>query len=132
MPQDAVRNSYARCLLADGFIDRFYEHFIDSHPSIRPMFRDTDFTIQNNLLRQGLGFAFEYARGSDSAERHLQRIRRTHSREGRNPVPPELYGYWIESMIAAAAECDPQWDEHLEAAWRRMLEPAVEYIRRGY
>ena len=132
MDLDAVRNSYARCLMRDDFIHRFYDIFIDSHPDIRPMFEETDFDLQVNLLRQGLGYAFQFARGDASAKNHLDKIRQSHSRAGQIKVEPGLYPYWIDSMVKAASECDPDFTPGLETAWRNALERATDHIKSGY
>lgn len=132
MDLDAVRNSYARCLMREGFIQRFYEIFIESHPSIRAMFEKTDFELQINLLRQGLGHAFEFARGNNLAEEHMGALRNSHSRAGRINVAPEYYSYWENSMVAAAGECDPKFTPTLEKEWRKVLGKATAHMKSGY
>lgn len=132
MDLEAVRNSYARCLMHDDFIRRFYEIFIDSHPGIRGLFEKTDLEMQINLLRQGLGYAFEFARGSDRAKGYMDELRETHGREGRLSVEPRYYPYWVNSMVAAANECDPQFTTGLEKEWRNVLSKATAHMKSGY
>ena len=129
MDLDAVRNSYARCLMREDFIDRFYEIFIDSHPSIRPMFANTDFDAQINLLRQGLACAFRFARGDSGAATSMDRFRESHGRKGRIKVEPKLYPFWVNSMVTAANECDPQFTPQLETEWRTVLSKATVHMR---
>lgn len=131
MDLDAVRNSYARCLMREDFIDRFYTIFIDSHPSIRPMFANTDFDAQINLLRQGLLCAFNFARGDDRAATSMDRFRESHGRTGRLKVAPKLYPFWVNSMVIAANECDPQFTPRLEREWRALLGKATAHMRSG-
>lgn len=132
MDLDAVRNSYARCLMREGFAERFYEIFIDSHPSIRPMFENTDFELQINLLRQGLGYAFEFARGDSRAAAYMDTLRETHGRNGRVNVSPKWYPFWVNSMVIAANEFDPKFTPELEREWRSVLSKATAHMKTGY
>ena len=66
-----VEASYGRCLLKDGFLNRFYEIFMASHPDIRPMFAHTDFTAQIGLLRHGLNSVFMYVEHNPIARKTL-------------------------------------------------------------
>lgn len=132
MDLDAVRNSYARCLIKEGFIERFYEIFIDSNPGIRPLFEGTDFEQQINLLRQGLGYAFQFARGDDRAQQYMGQLRKSHGRSGRIGVEPKLYPYWVNAMMAAASEFDPQFTPELEREWRSVLGKATAFMKSGY
>ena len=132
MDLDAVRNSYARCLMREDFVDRFYDIFIDSHPSIRPMFENTDFDLQINLLRQGLMYAFEFARGDKRANTYIEQLRESHGRHGRIKVQPKLYPFWVNSMVTAASQCDPEFNPRLEKEWRNVLSKATAHMKSGY
>ena len=47
---EIVKQSYGRACLAPHFIDRFYDIFLGSHPSIKPMFKHTDFARQKTTF----------------------------------------------------------------------------------
>ena len=47
-----VVESYGRGCTHPEFFDRFYEIFLRSDPSIRPMFLHTSFSKQKALLRE--------------------------------------------------------------------------------
>ena len=111
---------------------RFYEIFIDSHPDIRPLFEKTDFDHQINLLRQGLGYAFRFARGEEKAQQYMDQLRESHGRMGRIRIEPKLYPYWVNAMVVAANEFDPQFTPALEREWRSVLGKATAYMRSGY
>jgi len=126
-----VQTSYGRALWDLDFLDNFYEIFLDSHPEIRPRFANTDFVKQKDLLRHGLMSVLMFAEGQPSARSCLERIRDTHSRK-KMGISPDLYAHWTDSLIKAVAKSDPKFDQTLEASWRKVIAPAVEFIRSGY
>ena len=123
--------SYGRCLLKDGFLNRFYEIFMASHPDIRTMFAHTDFSAQIGLLRHGLNSVFMFSENNPIARKTLTRIRSSHSKDKLN-IAPSLYRYWIDSLIKTVSEFDPEFTGDIEQAWRRVIQPAVDYIASGY
>lgn len=126
-----VQASYGRALWDLDFLDNFYEIFLDSHPEIRPRFANTDFVKQKDLLRHGLMSVLMFAEGQPSARTCLERIRSTHSRE-KMAISPDLYPHWIQSLMKAVSKSDPKFDQDLEANWRKVIAPAIEFIQSGY
>lgn len=118
---DDLQASYGRCLRSKGFIERFYEIFLESHPDIAPMFAKTDFRQQRLALRRGISLAISYAGGMEMVRRSIDGMAQVHSRKGRTPVRPSLYGYWIDSLIAAIGEADPEADPALLQRWRTAM-----------
>lgn len=47
----------------DGLAERFYEIFLEADPRIRPMFKNTDFKRQRDLLIHAIVMLIEYADG---------------------------------------------------------------------
>jgi hemoglobin-like flavoprotein len=115
---DDLQQSYGRCLRSKGFIERFYEIFLASHPAIAPMFASTDFTTQRMALRRGISMAISHADGSGLVRRGIDEMASVHARSGRAPVPPALYGHWVDSLLQAVSECDPQASPALLERWR--------------
>lgn len=126
-----VQQSLQRCLTNKEFLHRFYEIFMSSHPSIRPMFKETDFDKQIGLLRHGLSSALNFAGGAKIGQSVLARIRETHSRARMN-ISPALYPYWINSLVNAVAECDPKFTPDLDKRWRSAMVVATDYIRAAH
>ncbi len=122
---DDLQQSYGRCLREKNFIERFYEIFFASHPDIAAMFSKTDFNQQRFALRRGISVAIEHANGSRLAERTMNQMADTHSRNGRVPVAPPLYRHWVDSLVKAVAETDPQASEALLARWRKGMNKVV-------
>ncbi|MDH4134994.1 MAG: globin [Gammaproteobacteria bacterium] len=127
----AVQDSFGRCLTQDKFFDRFYEIFIASHPDIRPMFARTDMAKQKELLRHGLMSALMFVEDDVMAKACIDRIRGSHG-HGRLNIRPELYRYWLESILRTVSECDPGHTPEVGQLWRQALQPAVEHIKSGY
>lgn len=123
---DDLQQSYGRCLREKNFIERFYEIFLASHPDIPPMFAVTDFQKQRMALRRGISAAISHAAGSALSDRTIQQMSEIHSRRGHAPVPPELYRYWLESLLQAVKETDPEVTPQLLARWRQGMSVVVD------
>jgi hemoglobin-like flavoprotein len=126
-----VEVSYARCLNKNGFLNRFYEIFMASHPDVKPHFAHTDFNAQIQLLRHGLMSVFMFSENNPIGQKTLARIRETHKRTRLNIAPP-LYQHWADSLIKAVSEFDGQFNTELERSWRQVIQPATDYIKSGY
>lgn len=123
-----VQQSFQRCVTRQGFLQRFYDIFMASHPDVRPMFEKTDFTQQLALLRHGLSASIAFAGGTRLGANVLNRIGSTHGRERMN-INPALYPYWINSLMQAVSETDPKFNPQLDLRWRRAMEIATGHIR---
>lgn len=124
-----AQDSYARCCEAPGFFDTFYQRLLASSSDIPPMFSQTDFERQHKVLQHGLGILLIYAKRSNPAL--LERIAERHSRNGVD-VAPELYPFFVESLIAAVRQHDPDAGPEVEAAWRAAVAPGIELMKDRY
>lgn len=129
---DDLQASYGRCLQHGGFIARFYEIFMASHPDVPALFKDTDFGRQHVALRRGISAAIAHAGGGTLMRRTMEDMARVHSRAGRAPVPPSLYPFWVAALLTAVREHDPACDLALEHRWRDALERAVKHFVQRY
>lgn len=129
---DDLQQSYGRCLREKDFIERFYQIFLDSHPEIASMFAKTDFNTQRFALRRGISVAIEHANGSRLAERTMNEMADAHARKGRVPVRPSLYGHWVDSLIKAVGETDPQANPALLQRWRVGMDKVVAHFTSHY
>jgi hypothetical protein len=90
------------------------------------MFEDTNMAVQKTMLHDSLQYLVEYYRtGVPSV--HLERIRKVHSAEGVN-VPPRFYDAWLDSLVQAVSEHDPQFDGRVERAWRHVMASGIAYM----
>ncbi len=124
-----AQDSYARCCDRPGFFDAFYQNLLGSSPEIPPMFAKTDFERQHKLLRHSLGVLLIYAKRNNPAL--LERVAVRHSREDVN-VDPSLYPHFVESLVQAVRECDPECCPEVEEAWRASIEPGIEFMKSKY
>lgn len=123
-----IHQSFNRCLRDKDFLNRFYRIFLDSDPRIGRKFENTDWKMQVHLLRHGISASILYAAGGDLGEHELARLHKSHGRKGYK-VDSWMYDNWLESLIAAIRETDPQIDDQLEARWRAAMSKAIERIR---
>lgn len=123
---DDLQQSYGRCLREKNFIERFYEIFLDSHPDIRPMFTKTDFQKQRMALRRGISAAIAHASGSSLSRSTMEQMAHAHSRKGHAPVRPDLYPYWVDSLVRAVEETDPEATPQLMARWRQGMKVVID------
>lgn len=129
---DDLQQSYGRCLRDKNFITRFYEIFLASHPDIAPMFAKTDFRTQRMALRHGISAAILHASGSTLPKRTIDQMAKVHGREGRAPVSPELYPYWVDSLVQAVSEHDPEATPALLERWRQGMGIVVQTFIQHY
>jgi hemoglobin-like flavoprotein len=124
--------SYAR-VFGDGvglseastpFFESFYRHFL-ADQQIADAFRQTDMNRQVSMLRKSFFHlvAF-YVSHEPSAE--LARIAQIHNRLG---IAGGLYDLWLDALVNAVGEFDPQCDQATELAWRWALTPGLTYMR---
>lgn len=123
----ALKDSYGRCTVNQKFLDRFYDIFLASHPAIKPMFAKTDFTKQKALLRSGISMMIMYEDGTQVAKMALDRLGHSHGKQRMN-IDPKMYQYWIDSLVAAVKECDPQFSPALEKYWRDAMRRGINYM----
>jgi hemoglobin-like flavoprotein len=128
---DIVKQSYGRAILNPQFFGRFYDIFLASHPSIKPMFQNTDMAKQKQLLKTGVAMMLTHLEGKAAGTMTMDRIAQSHSKKNMN-IHPGLYQYWIDSLVAAAKECDPKWTPDIERSWQKVLRAGVDYITEKY
>jgi len=129
IPANRVMQSYGRCCASPAFFDTFYQHFLASSPAIREKFVRTDMAAQKHLLRAGILNLVLYARGMSDTK--LRALGQSHSREGFD-IRPELYDLWLDSLLLAVKEHDPQASLEDLAAWREVLSKGINVIKSFY
>lgn len=128
---ELVQQSYGRCCVAGTFFDDFYTAFTASSPAIRAKFAKTDFVKQKKLLRQSITFMIMYYRGSAMANDVVREIGKTHARTQLD-IHPNLYSYWLDTLISTIRKTDAQFTPELEQAWRKVLERGITAIKAAY
>jgi len=123
--------SLERCRRAGGFIDHFYDLFVGSSPEVAAKFRDTDFHRQKRMLTASLYMLTIAAEGHPEGRVHLDRLAVLHDRR-HHDIRPELYFRWLDCLLHAVRDCDPDCTPEVEAAWRAMLAPGIAIMTAAY
>ncbi len=126
-----VRLSYGRAISRRQFMNRFYELFMNSSPIVAHKLAATDIEKQQELLSQAVNMVILFPQGNKIATNAIKRIRESHHRDGLD-IKPEYYSFWVDSLVMALAEHDPEFDNELEQAWRKVVQNAIDYIVEGY
>ena len=128
---DLLTQSYGRCIANAAFLDSFYNRFTNKSPVIADMFNNTDMAVQKQLLRSGISFLTQFAKGSEFAAKKVDALGKSHSRSELN-ISPRLYPLWVSALIETLAEYDTDWSPKLEAAWRDALKKGIDRIISQY
>jgi hypothetical protein len=123
----AFNESFERCMASGRFFDVFYDHFLGSSSEIAAKFQGTDFGRQKRMLKLSLYtmVGAVVLRSPDYSALYNLALR--HARTG-SDIPPHLYPLWLDSLIFAARICDREFDAKIEANWRELIQPGVDYI----
>jgi hemoglobin-like flavoprotein len=126
----AFRESLGRCLATPNFMHDFYDLFIASSPEVREKFKDTEFARQARVVTDSLYIMAVVAESKEDAIgwRELDRLAARHAHTELD-VRPALYDAWLDCLLAAARQHDPQFSADVEDAWRRTLAPGIEHMR---
>lgn len=127
---ELFNDSIERCSRKPEFLRRFYTLFLASSDTVAKKFKHTDFGKQARLLKISL---YTMMLASDESERFidLDRLAKRHSRAGLD-IKPELYDLWLDRLLQAVREFDPVFDMQTETAWRRVLQPGIDFMKSRY
>jgi hemoglobin-like flavoprotein len=124
--------SLRRCTANPGFLDRFYEKFLDASPKVKERFANTDFARQKRLLHASFYLILLASEDPENGpERYLGHLAARHSMHDLN-IGAELYDLWLDSLLAVVEECDPEFDDSIEEAWERIMGIGIDYMLRHY
>ena len=124
---DRFERSLHRCTSDETFLDRFYARFLLTSDEIAVRFEGVDLKRQTSILRASLYLVLRAASGLADGQAHLRDIARSHSKQGYD-IKPVFYDHWLSSLLMAAAETDPQFDEATRSAWEASLRPCIDVM----
>ena len=127
---ELFNDSIERCFCKPEFLRHFYTLFLASSDRVARKFERTDMRKQARLLKTSL-YIMMLASGESERGVHLERLAKLHGRAGLD-IKPELYDLWLDCLLRAVAEFDPLFDVDTETAWRRVLQPGIEFMKSGY
>jgi len=123
-----VIESYKRVAGEPGFLDRFYERFMERDPDVRRRFAGVDMARQRFVLGRAVTLLLQHASGM---ERGVESLREMAVRHGPLDldIPPHLYDLWLDALVETVAEHDPRFSPELEAGWRALLRREVAWFQ---
>lgn len=127
---ELFNDSIERCSCSPEFLRRFYTLFLASSDTVAKKFERTDFRKQARLLKTSL-YILMLASGESERVAHLERLAKLHSRAELD-IKPELYDLWLDRLVQAVKEFDPKFDMETATAWRRVLQPGIEFMKSRY
>lgn len=125
-------DSLRRCDASKGFFDAFYEKFLASSPKVKEKFAKTNFVRQKRALRASLHLMLLAAEDEKKGPQHyLADLAARHSRAQLN-VGAELYDLWLDSLLAAVRDRDPEFGPEIERAWEQVMMVGIDYLLSRY
>jgi len=126
-----VRSSYGRCVNNPAFFEAFYDIFVNSHPEIKPMFKNTDMDKQKGLLKQGISYMFLFAKKSSVGVSAIKRLATMHDKD-HLAVKPDLYAFWVNSLISTVEKHDKEFTSETKTLWENVLTPGIKEFKAMY
>ena len=122
-----AKASLARCM-STNMIDLFYEAML-GEPAIRKVFEQGQHNIEEikQKVVDTLVFLLANAADPELLRPRLERLASMHSRSG-EAVHPLLYRHFIQAMLQALAESDPEFSDEVKKAWLHILPVPVRFL----
>jgi hemoglobin-like flavoprotein len=127
---ELFNDSIERCSGKPEFLRRFYALFLASSDAVAMKFARTDLQKQARMLKTSL-YIMMLESGEPEQTAHLERLARRHSRTELD-IKPELYDLWLDRLVQAVREFDPLFNAETETAWRRVLQPGIDFMKSRY
>lgn len=124
--------SLKRCAANPVFFERFYQIFLASSPKVAEKFAKTDFVRQRKALEASLHLMTKAVRDDRAGmDAYLKDLAELHSSR-QLKIGSELYDYWLDSLLSAVKELDPEYDTSVQDAWERVMMVGIEYMLSRY
>ena len=132
---ETFRESVKRCLARPEFMKDFYDLFLASSDEVREKFRNTNLEQQRQMVADSL-YLMAVAgqspgRDGSIAWGEMSRLAARHAQSDRN-IRPALYDLWLDCLLQAARQHDPEFSPAVEGAWRDTLRPGIEFMQERY
>ena len=119
--------SLFRCTSDASFLERFYDIFLKTSAEAASRFANVDMKRQRSVLRGSLYLIARAAGGFADGMEHLEEIARSHGEKGYD-IKPAFYDHWLDSLLAAASQTDPSFDDDTRGAWVACLRPCIDLM----
>jgi hemoglobin-like flavoprotein len=128
---NAAHASYECAAEKPEFYAGFYANFFQVCPDARPKFAKTDFERQHKLLHHAIGMLLIYPKHEHDEPNLLSRLARRHGRKDLD-IPASMYRPFVDALVMTLRQCDPSFNDQIEAAWRAILSVGVAYMQSKY
>lgn len=128
---ELVNDSLERCPSQSEFFERFYARFVDSSDAVAARFVGTDAKAQSRALRGAFLLLLQAVAGDPAAWQQLELRAVRHDRRHLD-IPPAMYELWRDCLLETIREFDPKVDSRTEAAWRRVVQQAIDFMVAHY
>jgi truncated hemoglobin YjbI len=121
--------SYLKTVLSDpdGFFGLFYQLFRKADPQVEKLFSATHMERQRSMLEESLLHMIDFSRSRVPGAR-IKGLAAYHGHNHMN-IPARLFDLWLECLLTALRERDPELDLDTETAWRVTLAPGLAYMK---
>jgi hemoglobin-like flavoprotein len=113
--------------LDQEFFATFYARFLLTDKKVAAMFERTDMNHQFGMLRESLHELKKFSITQEKTE-YIVNLARIHGARGRQVIP-RFYTNWLNALIEAVHEIDPEATSEVEVAWRVMLAPGIAFMK---
>jgi hemoglobin-like flavoprotein len=127
---ELFNDSMERCSSRSNFLNRFYAAFLASSDEVAKKFEHTNLKKQARMLKISLYIMMMTGHDAGPAAQ-LEQLAQRHSRAELD-IRPELYDIWLDRLLQTVREVDPKFDAPTEAAWRRALQPGIDFMKSRY
>lgn len=128
---ELVNDSLERCSSQSEFFRRFFARFRDSSDEVAGKFAGTDERTQARALRTAFLLVLQAVAGDPQAWQQLELRAVRHDRRHLD-IRPGMYEQWRDSLMATVREFDPAADARTEAAWRNVVQEAIDFMVARY
>lgn len=130
--REVFEKSLQRCTANSGFFDLFYDTFLSSAPKVKAKFAHTDFDRQKRMLERSFRLILWASEDPEKGpERYLEHLAVRHSARDLD-IGSEYYDLWLDSLLAAVRECDPECNHEVEDSWEQVMGIGIDYMVRSY
>jgi len=121
--------SYQRSVVPDyyGFFELFYRKLIAKDPQIAVLFARTDMNKQAHMLMQSITHVTAFSATLEPTE-EINFIAQLHGKD-KLDLPSTYYDTWMDCLMETVEQRDPNYNEHVNRAWRTVMAPGIEYMK---
>lgn len=123
---ELFNDSLDRCKRDKQFIEKFYQRFFASDPSVPVFFAKSDMKRQVEMLGASLHMVMLASQDPLGSEPWMHQTAETHHKRN---IPNYLYDTWLDCLVATVAQVDPKFSHSVDEAWRVTMWIGIDYLK---